>query len=162
MKKHHPALLLNETESTTESETEAGNKDNEKEEQPEPPEAPETEPSDQRKRKGNTEETDIPSKIRKTVLIQKKIKKFATSKRKTYMKSSRKWKFLNFKLFRMLMKDYQPFSIVEDAGFREYSNALDPKYILPSRAHLTRTVLPKVYEIAMKKLNNELNTVTYV
>ena len=33
----------------------------------------------------------------------------------------------------MVVKDSQPFSIVEDVGFKELIHALDPTYILPTR-----------------------------
>lgn len=33
----------------------------------------------------------------------------------------------------MIIKDSQPFSIVEDVGFRELMHVMDPNYLLPSR-----------------------------
>ena len=36
-------------------------------------------------------------------------------------------------LVNMVVKDSQPFSIVEDVGFKELIHALDPTYILPTR-----------------------------
>lgn len=57
-------------------------------------------------------------------------------------------------LAKMIARDFQPFSIVEDQGFRDYTKALDPTYILPSRKTISRTVLPRMY----KKLKEELKT----
>ena len=36
-------------------------------------------------------------------------------------------------LVNMVVNDSQPFSIVEDVGFKELIHALDPTYILPTR-----------------------------
>jgi hypothetical protein len=57
---------------------------------------------------------------------------------------------LNFKqkekidqtLLQMITSDFQPLSVVEDAGFRAYSNALNPSYTLPSKKVLSNTLLP--------------------
>lgn len=57
-------------------------------------------------------------------------------------------------LAKMIARDFQPFSIVEDQGFRDYTKVLDPTYILPSRKTIARTVLPRMY----KKLKEELKT----
>lgn len=48
-------------------------------------------------------------------------------------------------LVRMIACDYQPFSIEEDKGFKEYSHLLDPSYSLPSRKTLSKTVMPFFY-----------------
>lgn len=36
-------------------------------------------------------------------------------------------------LVTMIVKDTQPFSIVEDVGFRDFVQKLDPSYVLPTR-----------------------------
>lgn len=33
----------------------------------------------------------------------------------------------------LIVKDSQPFSVVEDEGFRELIHLLDPTYVLPTR-----------------------------
>jgi hypothetical protein len=48
-------------------------------------------------------------------------------------------------LLALITKDFQPFSIVEDVGFREYSNALNPNYTVPSRKVLSNVLLPAKY-----------------
>ncbi|XP_039630884.1 E3 SUMO-protein ligase ZBED1-like [Polypterus senegalus] len=40
----------------------------------------------------------------------------------------------------MIATDFQPFSIVEDTGFKKYSQALNPSYIPPSRKALAQKV----------------------
>jgi len=46
----------------------------------------------------------------------------------------------------MLSKDFQPFSIVEDVGFKNFIKLLDPRYDLPSRRTLTDVLLNRQYE----------------
>ena len=48
-------------------------------------------------------------------------------------------------LLNMIVKDMQPTSIVEDAGFKKLVAALDPRFALPSRRTLTRSLLPEYY-----------------
>ncbi|KAG2455213.1 RBM5 protein, partial [Polypterus senegalus] len=43
-------------------------------------------------------------------------------------------------LAKMIATDFQPFSIVEDTGFKKYSQALNPSYIPPSRKALAQKV----------------------
>jgi len=52
---------------------------------------------------------------------------------------------LDESLVKMIACDYQPFSIVEDKGFKEFSKTLDPSYTLPSRKTLSQTLLPNMY-----------------
>lgn len=49
-------------------------------------------------------------------------------------------------LVNMLVKDSQPFSIVDDQGFREFVGKLDPTYTLPSRQALKKMVDEKYNE----------------
>lgn len=42
--------------------------------------------------------------------------------------------------------DLQPFSIVEDKGFRSFVKALDPSNILPNRKRLSESLLPPPYD----------------
>ena len=44
-------------------------------------------------------------------------------------------------LVKMIATDFQPFSIVEDRGFRAYTEALDPSYVLPSRGTISKRML---------------------
>lgn len=43
----------------------------------------------------------------------------------------------------MIATDLQPFSIVEDAGFRKYSKVLNPSYRLPSRKTISQSLIPE-------------------
>ncbi|KAL2081038.1 hypothetical protein ACEWY4_022891 [Coilia grayii] len=49
-------------------------------------------------------------------------------------------------LVNIIVKDLQPFSIVEDSGFRDFVALLDPSYTLPSRRALKNMVVHKYEE----------------
>lgn len=50
-------------------------------------------------------------------------------------------------LAKMITSDLQPFSIVEDKGFRSYSHALNPMYcMLFQRKTLSQTTIPRLYD----------------
>ena len=51
----------------------------------------------------------------------------------------------------------RPATLVEDKGFRRIVNALDPRYTLPSRRKLTRTLLPDLYWEQYGQLKSELD-----
>ncbi|CAI9294056.1 unnamed protein product [Lactuca saligna] len=62
-------------------------------------------------------------------------------------------------LARMCIKDNQPFSIVEDEGFKEYSRDLQPLFKLPSRWTVARDYL-QIYKEEMYKLKDVLKNQT--
>lgn len=70
--------------------------------------------------------------------------------------SATRTKQLNQKVLEMIIKDLQPFSIVEDPGFKSLVAALDPTYQLPSRTTLSRALLPQRYAdiLKEKKMSN--------
>jgi hypothetical protein len=45
----------------------------------------------------------------------------------------------------MIVLDFQPFSVVEDSGFREFAQALDASFDLPSRKSLAGDMLLTKY-----------------
>ncbi|XP_077948095.1 uncharacterized protein LOC144388918 [Gasterosteus aculeatus] len=49
-------------------------------------------------------------------------------------------------LVNMIVKDSQPFKVVEDQGFRALVSLLDPTYVLPSRQTLKSMVEAKYHE----------------
>lgn len=53
---------------------------------------------------------------------------------------------LDHKLLSLFIYDFQPFSIVDDKGFKEYSAALNCNYQLPSRKTISKTLIPAIYE----------------
>uniref|UniRef100_A0A3P8QXP5 BED-type domain-containing protein n=1 Tax=Astatotilapia calliptera TaxID=8154 RepID=A0A3P8QXP5_ASTCA len=45
-----------------------------------------------------------------------------------------------------ICKDIRPYSVVENDGFQNLINTLEPRYVLPSRKHLSEVVIPNMYE----------------
>lgn len=64
-------------------------------------------------------------------------------------------------LINMIVKDLQPFQIVENSGFQEYSKVLNAEYKLPNRKQLALMVDEK-YKLVSKSLKNELHDITYL
>ena len=46
----------------------------------------------------------------------------------------------------MIVTDFQPFSIVEDKGFKFVLNVMDPRYKVPSHKYFSEKVIPSMYE----------------
>lgn len=65
-------------------------------------------------------------------------------------------------LAKMVASDFQPFSIVEDAGFRSYSHALNPMYALPSRKTLSQKIIPGLYDTARASLEERVKKASAV
>ncbi|XP_034836848.2 zinc finger BED domain-containing protein 4-like isoform X2 [Maniola hyperantus] len=49
-------------------------------------------------------------------------------------------------LVKLIAYDFQPITIVEDKGFKEFVHALNPAYELPSKETIALTLLPTLYE----------------
>ncbi|GFR91484.1 zinc finger BED domain-containing protein 4 [Elysia marginata] len=84
------------------------------------------------------------------------------SRTKVYEPESAKKKFLDDLVVNMIVKDLQPFSVVEDEGFRSLVAGLDPKYQLPSRRTITRKLLPSKYEEQSLQLKSTLSQVDHI
>lgn len=56
----------------------------------------------------------------------------------------------------------QPSSVVEDEGFKEFVRILDPRYKLPSKRKVMRSLLIQRYETAKDNLHKELQEVESV
>ncbi len=57
--------------------------------------------------------------------------------------------------------DMSPFAVVENEGFKHMISVLEPRYILPSRAHFSQNVLPKLFEEAKGNVVKELIAAEY-
>jgi len=58
----------------------------------------------------------------------------------------------------MITLDYQPYSIVEDRGFKNLMYTLENKYELPTRQYLASTAIPQLYSKKLSLLKGEINT----
>ena len=62
----------------------------------------------------------------------------------------------------MIAFDFQPFSVVEDEGFKKLVRVLDPRYQIPSRKHFPETVIPKIYEEMKGKVKACINPIPFI
>lgn len=58
----------------------------------------------------------------------------------------------------MIALDYQPYSIVDDRGFKNLINTLEIKYKLPTRQYLSSTAIPQLYSKRLSELKEEITT----
>lgn len=65
-------------------------------------------------------------------------------------------KKINDLIFKMIVKDLQPFSMVEDAGFKDLINFLEPGYKIPSRYILSNTLLDAHHSEVQKKIKSRI------
>ena len=77
----------------------------------------------------------------------------ATSKAKLDTSSVR-YRRITQKIAGMMIHDFQPFAFVEDKGFTELMEQLDPRYDIPHRIIFSRSVIPGIYEEAKWKVEN--------
>lgn len=73
-----------------------------------------------------------------------------------------KQKTLDEELAKLIALDYQPLSIVEDKGFRSFTNALNPSYILPSRKTLSKSLIPQLYDKTRAALQERIDKASAV
>lgn len=84
------------------------------------------------------------------------------SKTQAYKNESTKKQELDQLVLRMIVKDLQPLSVVENDGFRKLVHGLNPKYELPSRRVVARTLYPSLYNIEVERVSGHLNDAKYV
>ena len=89
----------------------------------------------------------------------------ALDKTKKFAKDSAKAKSITNKVMEMIALDNQPFSIVEDRGFRQLIEHIEPRYSLPSRRYFSDVSLPALYEVVAthihKMLDSSVNDISF-
>ena len=78
-----------------------------------------------------------------------------------YPRNSPKKKSLDLKLALMIAVDFQPYQIVENQGFREFVEELDPRYDLMCRQTLTNRIVPQVFDLCKQATRGILDTIEY-
>ena len=61
-----------------------------------------------------------------------------------------------------MTKDFRPYSVVDNAGFRYMVNTLEPRYKIPSKQHFSKSDVPKLYEEVKSEIVNELKCASAV
>lgn len=68
----------------------------------------------------------------------------------------------NSAVVEIIAEDMQPFSIVENRGFKKIIRLLDSRYMLPSRRTIGRTLIPNIFESTKSKLFQLISTAKHV
>lgn len=84
---------------------------------------------------GNSE-VPIPRKRKQTSMVSFIPKKMTIDSKKQ----------IDGALLKLFTKDYQPFKVVEDEGFKEFVKQLNPNYTLPDRHSISKVHIPALYE----------------
>lgn len=90
---------------------------------------------------------NMPSKSQPTLLAVIQGKQPVSQKRESA---------LNQKVAEMVALDLQPYSFVEDRGFKALMSEAVPGYHLPSRTTLSRVLIPRLYDDTRAKVRAEL------
>jgi len=96
-------------------------------------------------------------KIEDTTQKQNKIQDSFNSKSYLSQNSARA-KLITQNISEMIALDYQPYSIVEDRGFKNLMYTLESKYKLPTRQYLASTAIHQLYSKKLSLLKEEINT----
>ena len=56
----------------------------------------------------------------------------------------------------------RPYAIVEDPGFKYLLKVLEPRYSVPSRAHMSQSVVPAIYRRTRAVVEHELSAASAV
>jgi len=62
----------------------------------------------------------------------------------------------------MICYDLQPYSVVDDYGFRNLINHLEPRYPIPKRKYFTENIIPFMYEKLLANLQAKLQNAAYI
>ena len=84
------------------------------------------------------------------------------TKHELYARGTPKREALDTLVARMVVKDIQPFSIVEDVGFKDFVHGLDPKYPLPGRKTLTDRLIPAMMSKESVRLQGDLQDASHI
>lgn len=72
-------------------------------------------------------------------------------------KNSARSKDLTAAIAKMIVLDCQPFSVVNDRGFREIIKIAEPRYAIPERATFAEHIVPKMFEEVKVKLQETID-----
>lgn len=61
-------------------------------------------------------------------------------------------------LIKMITKDFQPFKMVEDEGFRNFVHLLNPSYKIPNRHTLSKVHIPALYQKCLYEMKELIKT----
>ncbi|XP_040582127.1 zinc finger BED domain-containing protein 4-like [Lepeophtheirus salmonis] len=76
--------------------------------------------------------------------------------------TSAKQKKIDEELVKMIATDFQPFSIVDDKGFRKFIHVLNQLYVFPSSKTLSEKMIPDLYHRERASVQERVNKATSV
>ena len=97
----------------------------------------------------------------KVLQVQPMVSEFF-GKKKMWGRNDLNSKKLDFVIGQMIAADKEPFNMVEHWGLEFLCEEMFPKYTLPSRHHITNSVIPFIYDISKAKIKNMLDDVAFV
>ena len=62
----------------------------------------------------------------------------------------------------MIAIDLQPFSVVSDVGFEHLLAEMEPRYVLPSRRHFSKVLIPEIFTKVKHRISGLLDFASYV
>ncbi|XP_072400484.1 zinc finger BED domain-containing protein 4-like [Diabrotica undecimpunctata] len=84
---------------------------------------------------------------KRRIMTQERITSFSNKKLSSETKKS-----IDSNLLLLFTMDFQPFSIVEDVGFKTFVQSLNPSYYrLPNRQTISKTLIPALYERCLNR-----------
>lgn len=92
----------------------------------------------------------MPAKTHQQPLLQ------SFDKARKYSSDHPKVKDLNDKIIEFIALDNQPFSVVEDVGFRRLMMHLEPRYAMPSRRYFSDVALPELQSVVASQIEKLL------
>ncbi|XP_073995761.1 E3 SUMO-protein ligase ZBED1-like [Rhodnius prolixus] len=101
----------------------------------------------------------LSSSAHKAPVIQKSLTDFVEVIKPLHPSKSKE---IDEQLLKMIVKEYHPFSIVEDQEFRKLIKLLCPSYNVPSRKYISNSLLPMIYKREESKLKSKFNEVNAV
>ncbi|KAL1277085.1 hypothetical protein QQF64_023758 [Cirrhinus molitorella] len=79
-------------------------------------------------------------------------------KAKKFANDSAKAKGITKRIMEFIALDDQPFSVVEDVGFRRLIDHIEPRYTIPNRRHFSDVCLPEMYNVVSTNVHELLAT----
>jgi hypothetical protein len=74
-----------------------------------------------------------------------------------WTKDHPKQKLITDKITRMICRDIQPFSVLEDKGFRDVIKTAEPRYVMPSRKTFTNELIPQLYSETVAAVKSDMS-----
>ena len=82
--------------------------------------------------------------------------------RKIWNINDKRSRAIHFKIGEMIALDNQPYSIVDDMGFKSLLQELRPNYKIPKRKYFTDTIVPTIYESAKTFMQKSISMASFM